>query len=96
MYLSIYRLEEELNRPVRYIEVSQDLKISTGTVRTHIINLFAKKIPLQKHIFQGNKVQVSIEPEFKNLKLLENLLSLREKIMYSESKDTNLRRNFGF
>ena len=96
IFLSIYRLEEELNRSVLYSDISQDVNISEGAIRAYVKALFLKKIPLTKQILHKNKVGLSIDPEFKNLKLLQTLLSLREKGNYQTTLNTNFQRNSNF
>ncbi|MBT3691223.1 hypothetical protein HOG16_03210 [Candidatus Woesearchaeota archaeon] len=93
VFMVIYRLEEELNNPVTYAEVAKELMISQSSIRDYVSDLLLRKIPLTKQKSPNRKVYLSIKKEFRNLKMLENLLALREKD-YSQTQLTGHLRQY--
>jgi hypothetical protein len=79
VFITIYRLEEEFKGPITYADVAKELMLSQSAIRDYVSDLILRKIPLTKHNSPNRKVYLSITKEFRNLKMLENLLSLREK-----------------
>jgi len=79
VFMAIYRLEEELKAPITYADLAKDLLISQSAVRDYISDLVLRKIPLTKNVSPNRKVYLTIKKEFRTLKMLENLLALREK-----------------
>ena len=76
--MALYHLEEELKRPVTYLELSQRLKMSIGSVRDYIQTLTFKGIPIQKALLDGRKVSFFVQKELRDLNLASKLLSLRD------------------
>ncbi len=93
VFMVVYRLEEELNNAVTYAEVAKELMISQSAVRDYVSDLLLRKIPLTKLKSPNRKVYLSIKKEFRNLKMLENLLALREKD-YSQTQLTGHLRQY--
>jgi len=79
VFVAIYRLEDELKSAVTYADLAKELLISQSAVRDYISDLVLRKIPLTKTTSPNRKVFLTIKKEFRNLKILENLLALREK-----------------
>jgi len=83
-------LEEELNRAVSYDEISNVLKITRASARGYISDLILKKIPITKQTSSKRKVFLSIDPALRNLKMLENLLTLKERDRSRNFSNQNL------
>jgi predicted transcriptional regulator len=96
VFLTIYRLEEESNSPVTYTDISKTLNISRASVRGYVSDLLIKKIPLTKQHSSNRTVYLSIDKAFKNLKMLENLLTLREKEFLQPRSSHDLRKYLDF
>jgi len=94
VFMAIYHLEEQSGSPVCYSDISKYLLISQSAVRDYISDLILRNIPLTKHKSPNRKIYLSIKKEFKNLKILENLLSLREKDASQAQIVSNLRQYF--
>ncbi len=75
-FLTIYQLEEDLNRQPSYSDISNKLKLSEGCIRTYISSLIKKKIPLTKSKINNRMITVGIPKEFRELNLKQKLLSL--------------------
>jgi len=75
-FLSIYQLEEDLNRPVTYDDIATHLKLSKGCIRTYVSSLFTKKLPLIKEKANNKIVYLSLLPEFRELNLKNKLFQL--------------------
>ena len=93
VFIAIYRLEEELDSSITYADVAKHLMISQSSVRDYVSDLILRKIPLTKEKSPNRKIYLSITKEFRNLKMLENLLALREKD-YSQTQLTGHLRQF--
>ena len=76
IFIVVYQLEEEMGRQVTYKDISRRLVTSQRTVNFHINNLILKGAPINKEIISG-KVSVSINKEFKDLKILDKILTSR-------------------
>ena len=93
VFMAIYHLEEENGNPVTYAEVAKHIMISQSSIRDYVSDLILRNIPLTKHKSPNRKVYLSIKKEFRNLKILENLLALREKD-YSQTQLTGHLRQY--
>jgi len=76
VFLKIYELEEQENRPLTYSEVSNALNISQNVLRSYLTNMVKKKLPLRR-IKHQNKGYVSIPKEFRKLKLISEIIAFR-------------------
>lgn len=94
VFMSIYQLEEEKGNPVTYADVAKHLMISQSSVRDYISDLILRNIPLTKYKSPNRKIYLSIKKEFRNLKILENLLALREKDHSQTQLTGHLRQYF--
>jgi len=79
VFMAIYRIEERSNNSVTYAEIASELTLSQSSIRDYVSDLLLRKIPLTKHSSPNRKVFLSVQKEFKNLNILENLHALREK-----------------
>ncbi|MBU2634157.1 MAG: hypothetical protein KJ674_02845 [Nanoarchaeota archaeon] len=77
-FLTIYQLEDDLKRPITYLDVSSHLKLSEGCIRTYISNLLKKRVPLSKTRLNNKIVQLQINSHFRELNLKQKLISLYE------------------
>ena len=50
-FLTVYQLEEDLNRPVSYTELSKKMGLSEGCVRTYIRSMLKKELPIIKKTY---------------------------------------------
>jgi hypothetical protein len=94
VFMTIYQLEEEKGNPVTYAEVAKHIMISQSSVRDYVSDLILRNIPLTKHKSPNRKIYLSIKKEFRNLKILENLLALREKDHSQTQLTGHLRQYF--
>ncbi len=94
VFMTIYQLEEEKDNPVTYAEVAKRIMISQSSVRDYVSDLILRNIPLTKHKSPNRKIYLSIKKEFRNLKILENLLALREKDHSQTQLTGHLRQYF--
>ncbi len=94
VFITIYRLEEEFKGPITYADVAKELMLSQSAIRDYVSDLILRKIPLTKHNSPNRRVYLSITKEFRNLKMLENLLSLREKDHSQTQLTGHLRQYF--
>lgn len=74
-FLTIYQLEEDLNRPVSYTEVSKKMGLSEGCVRTYIRAMFKKEIPLVKSKYNNKTIFLSILEDFRKLNYKDKLVN---------------------
>ncbi len=85
VFLAIYELEQEIGE-VGFTELANKLKIFESTVRTVVYTLISKEIPIIKDRFFHKKVSLSIQKDFKNPKIMRELINLRE----NKGKQTTL------
>ena len=75
-FLTIYQLEDDLNRPVNYTELSEKLNLSEGCIRAYISFLLKKDIPITKIKVNNKTAVLSINPKFRELNLKSHLFSI--------------------
>ncbi len=76
VFLTIYQLEEELNKEIKFSEVSRRLNLSESCIRGYIKRLIDKGAPLTRTKVNNKIVLLSIYPEFKALNLRNRLKDL--------------------
>ena len=91
IFLSIYQMEDELNRPVTYEDISKKMKISLFSLRNRIGGLIFKGAPINKEKLHNYKAMFSIKQEFRDLKIIDKLLDLRRNF----ESQTHLSNDFG-
>ena len=91
IFLAIYQLEDELNRPVTYEDLSKKLKISLFSLRNRIGGLILKGAPINKEKLHNYKAMFSIKQGFRDLKIIDKLLDLRRNF----ESQTHLSNDFG-
>ena len=74
-FLTIYQLEEDLNRPVSYAEISKKMGLSEGCVRTHIRSMLQKEVPIIKKKYNNKTVLLSILEDFRTLNYKERIIA---------------------
>ena len=84
-FLAIYQLEEELRSFVFYSDIAGKLKLSQSSVRDHVNELMLKKTPIEKRVLGNRKVSLSIRKVFKEMKLMDKILIIKN-ITPSEQK----------
>lgn len=77
IFLTIYQLEEEYQRPVKYLEIAKKLSLSQSFVRGSVSELFVKGIPIEKIKKNNRQVSLSIKKDFKSLNLVSDILNLQ-------------------
>lgn len=75
-FLTIYQLEEDLNRPVTYDDIATHLNLSKGCIRTYISSLFTKNMPIIKEKANNKVVYLSLLPDFRELNIKNKLFQL--------------------
>tara|TARA_Y100000294_G_scaffold140487_1_gene134239 strand:+ start:48 stop:578 length:531 start_codon:yes stop_codon:yes gene_type:complete len=66
------------NSPVSYFEISEKIGISESLVRSYIINLIEKGVPIVKKYING-KPFIELEPKFKELQTKQNIVKIQQK-----------------
>ncbi|MBS3140836.1 hypothetical protein J4405_01670 [Candidatus Woesearchaeota archaeon] len=75
-FLTLYQLEDDLNRPVNYEELSEKLNLSEGCIRAYISFLLKKGIPIAKIRVNNKTTVLSINQKFRELNLKSHLFSV--------------------
>ncbi len=75
-FLTIYQLEEDLNRGVSYLELSRHLSLSEGCIRTYVSQMLKKAVPLQKIRLNNKLTLLLIDNSFRSLNLKGRLVNL--------------------
>lgn len=75
-FLTIYQLEEDLKRPVTYIEISKKMDLSEGCIRLYISSLIEKGAPLLKQKQNNKTIFLSILEDFRNLNYKDRLVAV--------------------
>ncbi len=78
-FLTIYQLQEDLNRQITYPDISNKLKLSEGCIRTYVSSIIKKKLPLTKTKANNKITLLCIPKEFADLNLKQKLVSLFNK-----------------
>lgn len=76
VFFALYSIAEEQGF-ASYSDISRRLGMPESFVKSYISNLFDKGIPVIKH-FDGNKVTLTLEPEFRELQRRENIVGVSE------------------
>src|SRR3989344_5896460 len=76
LLLAIHDLNSE-NLDTSYSHLAQKLKLSENTIRVIVMSLLNKNAPIVKERYFNRKVSLSLKKEFQDLKLLHQLLALR-------------------
>ena len=77
VFMAIYHLEEELQRPITYSDIAAKLKLSQSSIRDHISEILLKNLPISKEISTNRRVYLTIKPELRDLELMDKLLRIR-------------------
>ena len=75
-FLTIYQIEEDLNRGVSYLELSRHLSLSEGCIRTYVSQLLKKSAPIQKIRLNNKLTLLTIDKTFRALNLKSRLMNL--------------------
>ncbi|MEK6936499.1 MAG: hypothetical protein AABW58_00335 [Nanoarchaeota archaeon] len=75
-FLTIFQLEEDLNRGVSYLELSRQLSLSEGCIRTYVSQMLKKAVPLQKIRLNNKLTLLLIDKSFRSLNLKLRLMNL--------------------
>lgn len=78
-FLTIYQLEEDIQRGVSYAELSRHMSLSEGCIRTYLSQMLKKGAPIQKIRLNNKLTLLSINKEFRSLNLKSRLLTLLSK-----------------
>ncbi|MBT3985414.1 hypothetical protein HOD38_05560 [archaeon] len=73
-FLTIYQLEEEISK-VTYDDVAQNLKITSGCIRTYVSGLIKKGLPVLKSKYNNKVIILSIPPEIRSLNMKKKLVN---------------------
>lgn len=76
VFLTIYQLEEDLGRPVTYIDLSTKLALTSGCLRGYVSSIIHKNLPVIKSKINNRTLTLTINPEFRDLNLKEKLTNL--------------------
>ncbi|MBI2671027.1 hypothetical protein HYX18_03560 [Candidatus Woesearchaeota archaeon] len=75
LFLTIYQLEDDMGN-VTYDDISKHLKLSEGRIRSHIVTLLRKGLPVIINKINNRIAILSISPEFRELGLKTRLINL--------------------
>ena len=89
-FLTVYQLEEDIGQPVTYARVANHLKITEGGVRTYLHNVVKKGAPIEKIKLNNKLVVLTINKEFKNLKLKTRLIDLYSHLDSEQTRLTDM------
>ena len=89
-FLTVYQLEEDIGQPVTYARVANHLKITEGGVRTYLHNVVKKGAPIEKIKLNNKHVVLTINKEFKNLKLKTRLIDLYSHLDSEQTRLTDM------
>src|SRR3989344_1557590 len=87
VFLTIYQLEEELNRKIKFSDISSRLKLSESCIRGYIKRLLQKGMPLIRTKINNKIVLISLSPGFRDLNLKNKLSDIYYE---SDSEQTRL------
>ena len=73
-FLTIYQLEEDLNRPISYSELSKKMGLSEGCIRTYLRSMVKKDLPIIKKKYNNKTIFLSISEDFRNLNYKDKLV----------------------
>ncbi len=78
-FMVVYQLEEDIKRGPSYLELSRNISLSEGCIRTYVSQMLKKGIPLQKIRLNNKLTLLVIDKEFRSLGLKSRLASLLSK-----------------
>ena len=87
VFLTIYQLEEELNRKIKFLDISSRLNLSESCIRGYIKRLLQKGMPLVRTKINNKIVLISLSPGFRDLNLKNKLSDIYYE---SDSEQTKL------
>ena len=87
VFLTIYQLEEELKRKIKFSDISSRLNLSESCIRGYIKRLLQKGAPLLREKINNKIVLVSLSPDFRDLNLKNKLSDIYYE---SDSEQTRL------
>jgi hypothetical protein len=76
VFLTIYQLEEDFNRPINYDELAQRMNLTKECLRAYISHLLKKRVPILKTRKNNRVVYLSVHEKFKDLNLKSHLFGL--------------------
>lgn len=89
-FLTIYQLEEDLGQPVTYARIAEHLKITEGGVRTYLHNIVKKGAPIEKIKLNNKFIILTINKEFRDLKLKTRLIELYSHLDSEQTRLTDI------
>ncbi len=90
IFISIYNLEEEFNRPITYNDLFGRINLSSFSLRNAMGELLKKKAPIIKQKMHNSIVGFSIKKDFRALRIGDKILSFRKSF-----ENQTLLENFG-
>lgn len=76
IFLVLYTASEK--QPITYEDIALSLSENDFVIRGYITNMLEKGVPIRKH-FADNKVQLSLDREFKEKQAKHNILCINQK-----------------
>lgn len=89
-FLAIYQLEEDLNHPVSYRDLSAHLKVTEEGIRPYVSNLSKKSMPIEKIRLKNKLVVLKITKEFRELNLKTRLIELYSQLDTEQTRLTDI------
>ncbi|MAG45177.1 MAG: hypothetical protein CMH63_00185 [Nanoarchaeota archaeon] len=86
IFLSLYQLQEEMEGPVKFIDLANYMKLSEGCIRAYVYKLIAKGTPIHKEKANNRIVNLSVSAEFRALNLKKRLTDLFYEIDSSQKR----------
>ena len=76
LFLTIYQLEEDLQRAVNYNDISQKMGLTKSGIRGYISLIMQKGLPLRKKKLHNKSTTLTIDPDFRELGIKQRLFNL--------------------
>jgi len=90
IFLTIYQLEEDLNNPVDYKSIANHLKVTEAGIRSYISSLIKKRVPIEKIKLNNRVAVLSIDKEFRALRLKSKLIDIYSQLDTNQTRLTGL------
>ncbi|MBT3394854.1 hypothetical protein HOA59_01505 [archaeon] len=76
VFLTVYQLEEDLERGITYYDLSSKIGLTAGCIRGYVSAILRKGLPLIKRKINNRTITLHIESEFRKLDAKETLTTL--------------------
>jgi len=85
-FMTLYQLEDDLNRNLTYSELSKYLKLSEGCIRTYLSQMIKKGLPIVKTRHNNKLILLGVNSHFRDLGFKTKLFNLLNQIDPSQTR----------